>query len=151
MDRLMTVTADNQGLPPSGGHYLDPSRFLPLSLFLQIGEFENVMDFTVLCCSTQVACIRKEPFDQLITFRCEVKRVLVYEECSLLPSEYYASESCDERLLPLALQSLAANHLRSGYTGASCSVQRGSFDSEAVGAVCVALFLHVRMRFPILS
>src|SRR5260370_33661748 len=43
MDCLMTVTADNQGLPPSCGHNFDPSRFLPLSLFLQVGEFANVV------------------------------------------------------------------------------------------------------------
>src|SRR5260221_14228081 len=41
MDCLMTVTADNHGLPPSWGHNFDPSRFLPLSLFFHGGDIAN--------------------------------------------------------------------------------------------------------------
>ena len=45
----MTGAADNQGFPSPGGHHFDPGRFFPLSLLLQIGEFADVMYFTVFC------------------------------------------------------------------------------------------------------
>src|SRR3989442_11176541 len=63
VDVHVTPPAERDALTFACTHALHPERFLPASLFVQVGQMAYVVHFHVLLASTYVAGIFEEPFD----------------------------------------------------------------------------------------
>ena len=65
MDGHVTVAADYQGLSSAGGHDFHPDRTFPPPLFLEVGEFADVVHLDLLGAFTEFAFVREQSFKQL--------------------------------------------------------------------------------------
>ena len=67
VDSSVTAVTNHQGLSPAGCHDFDPPWPL-FSLFVEVCEFADVVNFYVFPRPAYFAFVCKEPFDQLVTF-----------------------------------------------------------------------------------
>ncbi len=79
MDGLVTAAADDQGFTSPRGHDAYPGELLGPSFPLEVSEFADVVDFTILRCSAEFTRAREKPCDQLVAPEDEVRRVAIYE------------------------------------------------------------------------
>src|SRR5438132_347993 len=99
MDGVMAGAANDQCLPPSCGHDLDPDGFLSSPRLSQVCEFTDVVDLTVLPRSADLTGVREEPFNQLVAICLQIDGAVVDEDGLLLASERYASKPRDQWFL----------------------------------------------------
>ena len=95
---------ENQGFTASGGHRLDPPRFLAAFVFVEVFERTDMMDLDLVShmgCSTCLTDLGQESFFQ---FRSAVPMpmVLVIDRCLDIPFQRNASPGRDQRFLSLA-------------------------------------------------
>src|SRR5262249_30250769 len=93
--------AENKGLPPSGSHDL-LVQIEGSPLFLQIGEFADVMHLHLICGFADLAPLRLQSLDQLRAGVEDQRLHLVDEDCVLLPLEWDAAEGRYQWLLAFA-------------------------------------------------
>ena len=134
MNGLVTATADDKGFTLPGCHDAYPGWLLGPSFPLEVSEFADVVDFTILHCSAEFARAREEPCDQLVAPEDEVRRVVIYENGLSRSPQGNAPEPGHERLVAFPF-----HHDRQAAHGA---IGRGES-----GPVLLEHLFHTRLVF----
>src|SRR5207249_3265584 len=103
VDRGVTLPANDESFPPSGGHHLDPVGFLPSSRFLEILQGADMMDINVLIRSAKLAFLRSQSLEEFAAIGDRgLHSLLVLNGRVQVAFEGESAESCDPRWFALA-------------------------------------------------
>jgi hypothetical protein len=78
MDVIMTALADHERLASQGDHSLHPPWSILPSCFVEVGQFANVMDFTVSFTPTYFTPVCFHAFQYVRPLIPQVKQLIMY-------------------------------------------------------------------------
>jgi hypothetical protein len=108
MNNLVTCSADDQSFASASGHPSDPRRFFALPWSVQVGEFTDMVNFTVLRAATQLAYLCQKALHHL-TATIEYGFGVIVEDGVFLPSQLNASEPRYQGMFHIPVNNFSEN------------------------------------------